>query len=115
MLHKRWLIGVVLTVPLIAGVAAYGLRARMNGEMRSEIARALPDADPARTAVLTVSDVCDSAAPEEAGVCGHFRNLGYLLATAVAAGVAGLGLLLMIRLAGSVAARSRSVRCGRST
>jgi Zn-dependent protease with chaperone function len=109
MLHKRWLIGVVLTVPLIAGVAAYGLRARMNGEMRSEVARVLPDADPARTAVLTVSDVCDRAGSQEAGVCGHFRNLGYLLATAVAAGVAGLGLLLMIRLAGSVAARSRTV------
>jgi Zn-dependent protease with chaperone function len=109
MLDKRWLIGVVLTVPLIAGVAAYGLRTRMNGELRTAVLRQAPDLDPTRVAVLTMNDVCDGSDPAMAEACGQHDSLRYLEATAVLAGVAGLGLLFMIRVAGTVAGRSRAV------
>lgn len=105
---KRWMLGVVLAVPLVAGVTAVGLRLRVDGEIRAA-ARQLAEIGAMRAATASAGELCGQAAPELAAVCARYDSLWYLGGTAVLAALAGVGLLVMINLAGRVAGRSAAV------
>lgn len=103
----------ILGVPVVGFGAALGIRAHFDSELRSAIVKSVPDADPAKVAATTVDRLCDT--PQAQGdadfkeLCGTNRNLGFMEYAAVGAGVAGLGLLALIWIAGTVARGSRNV------
>ncbi len=109
MISRRWLFGVIVAVPLIGFAAAQGLRAYSNSELRAAVQKQYPDADPARVSEITIDQLCDGSEPGLAETCSTYSNLGLMRAVAIGAGGLGIALLLVIRIAGSVARASRPV------
>lgn len=109
MVSRAWLLGLVLAVPLIGFGVAVAIKAHLNSELRSALRKQNPEASEQQLAQFTMDLLCDDPDPDLRGLCGTNSNLNRISRTAVGAGVVGLSLLLLIRLAGGLARSSRTL------
>ncbi len=107
MISRIWLFCLVLAVPLIGFVAAEGIQAHFNSELRSVLKKRFPDADPAAIANATLDRLCKERPFELREICRTNDNLNLLSSAAVGAGVLGFFLLLGVRIAGSLSRGNR--------
>jgi Zn-dependent protease with chaperone function len=109
MIRRVWLFSLILGVPLFGFAVSEGIQAHLNSELRLAMRQQYPDLDPSIVAQLSFDQICETPNPELHSLCSTNRNLNLMSAAAVWAGSIGLILLLMIRIAGSVAQTNRSL------
>lgn len=109
MVSRVWLFALVLVVPLVGFGVAEAIQAHFDSELRSVIRGQHPDASDAKLAEITVDRLCQAPDSEIRELCDTNSNLNLMSNAAVGAGLAGLALLLAIRLAGSLARSSRNL------
>ncbi len=107
MTHRLWLVVLLLGVPALGFAVSAGVQAHFNSELRSALLTNFPDADPQKVAEMTVDQLCEASPAEFRSLCVTNRILNLMRQAALAAGLVGLFLLLVIRLAGALACRSR--------
>ncbi|TYP00354.1 Zn-dependent protease with chaperone function [Geothermobacter ehrlichii] len=107
MISRMWLFGLLLAVPLIGFLVAEGIQEHFNAELRSAFLKQLPGADPVIVANLTLDRLCEDNPSEFRDICSTNDNLNLMSGAAVSAGLVGLLLLLVIRVAGSLARGNR--------
>lgn len=109
MLRRAWLFGVILAVPLIGFAVAESIQAKFNSDLRSALRRDFPGADAVALSSATLDRFCESFNEQLGDLCGTNRNLNLMSAAALGAGVAGIALLLIIRLAGAASRENRTL------
>jgi len=106
---RAWLFGLLLVVPLVGFGVAEAIQAHFNSELRSVVRKQYPEATESQLAQITVDRLCEDPAPELRELCDTNRNLNLMSVGALGAGVVGLALLALIRIAGALARNSRSL------
>jgi len=108
MVRRRWLFGLILTVPLVGLLVSQGIQAYSNSQLRSALRQNAPDANPDLIAGATLSNLCavDSSV-ELAELCSHHANIVLLGTTSVWTAVAGITMVALIWLAGVVTRSDR--------
>lgn len=109
MVPRVWPLGVLLAVPTVGFGVAEGIQAHLNSQLRSQARQQVPDADPERLAEFTVDELCENPDSDTADLCSLNANLNLMSTGALAAGAAGLALLILIALAGALARVNRVV------
>ena len=112
MASRMLLFGLLLGVPALGVGVSAAIQAHFNSELRSTLLKELPNVDPDKAAqfVTFVEGVCAESPREHQDLCAT-NNVGLTLMrrAALGAGVVGLGLLMVIRLAGALARSSRTL------
>lgn len=107
---RIWLLGLILAIPLLGFGVSSAIRASYNSDLRAAAAKQVPDFDPAKLARFTVSRLCETnSGPEIAALCETDWYLGLLSRASVGSAAVGLGLLVVIALAGAAAQRNRTL------
>lgn len=102
-----WLLVFLLSVPIVGVGTAKGLQTHLGTQLRSN-ARLQPRlSDRLRLERLTLPILCESPGPQATALCETNARLNTLGAAASAVGVAGLGWVGLISLAGLLARRNR--------
>jgi Zn-dependent protease with chaperone function len=109
MVSRVWLFGLLLVVPLIGFGVAEGIQAHFNSELRSVLRRQYAAASEQQVAQVTLDRLCEDPDPKLRELCGTYSNLNLMSRAALGAGVVGLALLLLIRLAGGLARNNRNL------
>lgn len=109
MTNRLWLFGIILAVPLIGFGVADGIRAHFNSQLRSAISQSRPDADPTALSKVSIDSLCEDPRFQGEEICSTNTNVRLMSTGALSAGAVGLTLLLLMKIAGSVARKSRSV------
>jgi Zn-dependent protease with chaperone function len=104
------LLGLLLSVPLIAFTASAAVQGHLNSQLRSAIRSQYPNADPARVAAVTVDQLCaDRNATGLTDVCDTNSSMAFMQQAAVWAAIVAVALLAFIWLAGKLAQSNRSL------
>jgi Zn-dependent protease with chaperone function len=109
MTNRVWLFGIILAIPLIGFGVAEGIRAYVNSQLRSAIYQNYPNADRNAVSKVSIDDLCDNSRFQNEQFCSTNMNLNLMSRGALSATAVGLILLLLIKVAGSAARRSRLV------
>ncbi len=107
MSSKAWLFGIILCVPIIGFCVAEGIQAYFNSQLRSALKENINDVNSNALSRISIDDVCKEPDPELSDLCETNRNLNLMSNGAIAAGAIGLALLLIIRIAGTIARNNR--------
>ncbi len=107
MRSRMWLFGLLFGVPLFGFAVAEGIQAYFNSELRTATRGQFTDVAPEALSRLSVDLLCENASPEIQSLCTTNQHLNLMRAGAFWAGIVGLTLLLVIRLAGTVARTNR--------
>lgn len=107
MARRAWLLGLVLAVPLVGFCVARGIKAHFDSQVRSAVREQFPDANADRLSQLTLDTLCESPTAEMRDLCDTNANLNLMSDGSLAAGGAGLTMLVLIALAGLAARNSR--------
>ena len=94
---------------LVGFGVAVAIQAHFNSELRSALRKQYPEATEEKLAQVTLDGLCEQLRADARDLCETNDNLNLMGRGAVGAGVAGLFLLLVIRLAGTLARNSRSL------
>ncbi len=109
MVYRIWLIGVIVAVPLVGYVVSSWIQDRFDSELRTAIVEVNPDAEETIVQKFTLSDLCDNPETELVELCSTYNNLGLMKSGSVIAGVTGLILIVVIKLAGLFARTNRRI------
>lgn len=109
MVSRVWLFSLLLAVPLVGFGVAEAVQANFNSELRSALRQQNPEATDTQLAQDTFDRLCESSDPTLRELCNTNSNLNLLSLFALGAGVAGLLVMTLIRIAGALARNSRSL------
>jgi Zn-dependent protease with chaperone function len=109
MMKRPRLYVLILGVPLITFLISIGIQSYLNSNLRENIRKHYPDADPERIASLTVDDLCRNAKSSLGKLCSANAFLKIMQYASIAVGLIGLGLLAVVRLAGLLARENRKL------
>jgi len=99
----------LLAVPIVGLGVAVAIQAHLNSELRSALRREYPDASAERLAKITLTRVCEQSRADFPDLCETNDNLNLMKQGAIGAGIVGLLLLMLIRVAGTLARNNRSL------
>jgi Zn-dependent protease with chaperone function len=106
--HLR-LFGFILCVPLIGLAVAVAIDSRSNAELRQVVRQQNPSAPAGVVSQLTLARLCERQELRASDPCAFHRHIRLLAGTATIAAVSGLGLVMLIWVAGVAARRSRQI------
>jgi Zn-dependent protease with chaperone function len=107
---RLWLLVFLLAVPVVAYVVGAGVRGHDESDWSTVVVRELGQADANRSGILALEVACSTprlVSGGLAGTCDRYRQVGLLKGGALLAGLASVGLLALIHVAGQSARRSR--------
>ncbi len=109
MLNRIRLVLFILTIPMIAFGIAAAIQARYTSELRTILRSQYPSADPGPIERITLGEFCERPQASRSDICRTNNNLNMLRTGALTTGIAGLALLLVIRLAALVVGKRRKL------
>lgn len=109
MVRRMWLFVLLLAVPIIGFGVATAIQAHFNSELRSALHERYPEATDEKLAQVSLDGLCAQSRADIQALCDTNDNLNLMRQGAIGAGAVGIFLLLVIRLAGTLARNSRSL------
>lgn len=103
------LLALLLAVPAMGYVVADFVQSRDNSQLREIIREEFPDTPQERIGNITVDTLCSESSPEIEEICSDNGNLNLMRSASLWSAVIGIGMLLLIKLAGIVAKTNRTL------
>jgi Zn-dependent protease with chaperone function len=103
------LLVLVLAVPVLGYTVAQLVQSNDNSDLRQVLKQQYPDISQARLDGATVDILCLEPSPDTSEICSTNANLNLMRSASVWGALVGLGMLLLIRLAGSFAKNNRNL------
>lgn len=103
------LVAFVLGVPVVAYATVAAIKAHDNGELQGLMLRDYPDLTPAHLQQFTVDRLCQVPDATTVEICGAYEVLNMMSIAAVWTAAVGLGLLLLIWVAGRLSRNDRTL------
>lgn len=109
MIKRRWLLVMLLAVPILGAGVAARVRLRYDAQVRKATLEARPETSQEELADATLDHLCKTSSRATRGVCRTNLILKLMFGTSVAAALAGIALICGIGLAGVLAKGSRDL------
>jgi len=103
------LLVLVLAVPALGYTVARLVQSSDNAELRQVLKQQYPDIPQARLDAASVDLLCSDPSPATSEICSTNANLNLMQSASAWAALVGLGILVLIRLAGAVAKNNRNL------
>lgn len=109
MVYRIWIIVLVVAVPVFGYLVSSWIQGEFDSELRMALIEAYPDADEMFVQEITLTALCDDPDTDLVEVCSTYSNLELMRSGSVIAGISGLILIVITKLAGLLARISRRV------
>lgn len=107
MVNRLWLFGLILAIPIIGFAVSEGIQYHLDLKLRAAAQREFAYADSEAISRLSYDLLCKDIAFSSESICSTTKNLNLMSLGAFWAAAVGLGLVLLIKFAGSISRTNR--------